>query len=336
MTTKIPKLDQYFELAKEHKASDLFITSGSVPALKINGDIVFIEGASEVQRDMAEKYLIDLLSPVQKEHFEANLDIDFSLSMEKLGRFRVNGFLNNAGVGMVFRFIPDMIPAFESLGLPEVIHKFTNLKNGLVLVTGTTGSGKSTTLASLIQEINLKKRKHILTIEDPIEFVYSSAKSLVNQREVYTNTANFQAALHSALREAADVILVGEMRDPETVALALEAAETGALVFATLHTSGTAKAVDRIIDMFPFEKQNQIRSSLSLSLQAVVWQELLKKKDKTGRVAACEVLTNNSEVSNMIRKNATHQIPNAIETGARDGMVTMKQSLALLKEQGMI
>lgn len=333
---RIPRLEQYLQLAIEHRASDLLIAAGSKPALKIFGDVIFIEGAAVVTKDMAEKYLLDMLSPEQKEHFEANLDIDFSLQLEDFGRFRANAFLNKDGVGIVLRLIPSVIPAFDELALPEVVRKFVNFKNGLVLLTGTTGSGKSTTLASLIQEINHKKKKHIVTIEDPIEFVYQNEKSLVNQREIYTNTQNFHSALRSAVREAADVILVGEMRDPETVALALEAAETGALVFSTLHTSGTAKSIDRIIDMFPFEKQNQVRSSLSLSLQAIVWQELLKKKDKTGRVVASEVLINTSEVASMIRKNVTHQIGNAIETGSKDGMVTMKQSLDKLKEEGLL
>ncbi len=332
----IPKLDQYFKLAIEHHASDIFITTGSKPALKINGDIVFVEGAPVVAAPMAEKYLIDILPLDHKQQFEENLDLDFSYHCEPYGRYRVNAFLNKDGIGIVFRPIPDSIPTLEELFLPETINKFVTYKHGLVIVTGPTGSGKTTTLAALINEINTKKKKHIVTIEDPIEFIHDSQKSVVNQREVYNNTHSFYNALKSALREAADVILIGEIRDAETTALALEAAETGALVFATLHTSGAAKAVDRIVDIFPFEKQNQIRSTLALSLKAVVWQELLKRKDKKGRVVATEILVNNSEIASMIRKGVTHQIPSAMQTGGKDGMVTMEKSLEKLKDAGLI
>lgn len=331
-----PTLEQYFQLAREHKASDIIIASGSRPSLKINGDIVYIEGAPIVSKDLAEQYFLTIATGEQKEHFQNNLDIDFALRHGKHGRFRVNAFLNKDGIGMSFRPIPENVPLIDELLLPEIVKKFVNFKHGLVIVTGATGSGKSTSLAALVQEINNKKRKHIVTIEDPIEFVYESGKSVINQREVYSNTRDFHTALKAALREAADVILVGEMRDPETMSLALEAAETGSLVLATLHTSGAAKAIDRIVDIFPFEKQNQIRSSLALSLKAVVWQELLKRKDKKGRIVACEVLVNNSEVSAMIRKGLTHQLPSAIETGAKDGMITMEQTLKKLKGEDLI
>jgi len=331
-----PTLDQYFKLAIEHRASDIIVATGSRPALKLYGDVLFIEGAPVVSKELAETYFLSISTPEQKEHFQNNLDLDFGFQHPEYGRFRVNAFVNKDGIALIFRPIPSAIPTLDMLGLPEVVKKFTAFKHGLVIVTGATGSGKSTTLAALIQEINSKKKKHIVTIEDPIEFVYTSEKSIVNQREVYNNTRDFHTPLKAALREATDVILVGEMRDPETVSLVLEAAETGALVFATLHTSGAAKAIDRIIDIFPFEKQNQIRSSLALSLKAIVWQELLKRKDKKGRIAACEVLVNNSEVASMIRKGLTHQLPSAIETGAKDGMVTMKQSLDKLKGEELI
>jgi twitching motility protein PilT len=331
-----PTLDQYFKLAIDHKASDVIITTGSRPALKLHGDVLFIEGAPVVSKELAETYFLSISTSEQKEHFQNNLDLDFGFQHPEYGRFRVNAFVNKDGIALIFRPIPEEIPTLDTLGLPEVVKKFTAFKHGLVIVTGATGSGKSTTLAAIVQEINNKKKKHIITIEDPIEFVYTSEKSIVNQREVYSNTRDFHTPLKAALREATDVILVGEMRDPETVSLVLEAAETGALVFATLHTSGAAKAIDRIIDIFPFEKQNQIRSSLALSLKAIVWQELLKRKDKKGRIAACEVLVNNSEVSSMIRKGLTHQLPSAIETGAKDGMVTMKQTLDTLKEEELI
>lgn len=332
----IPKITQYFKLARDYKASDILLCAGSVPALKIRGDIHFLQGAPALTGDNTEEYLLQIVNDAQKERFEATMDLDFSYHDSEFGRYRVNAFLNKDGVGIIFRPISETVPEIETLGLPKIVSEFPHYKNGLVVVTGTVGSGKSTTLASVMQVINRSEQKHIITIEDPIEFVFRNDKSIINQREVYDNTQNFHMALRASLREAPDVLLVGEMRDPETVSLAVEAAETGILVFATLHTSGAAKAVDRMIDMFDSAQQNQIRSSLSVSLRAVVWQELLKTKDGQGRVPACEVLVGNSEVASMIRKNVTHQIPSAMETGMADGMVTMDQSMERLKAEGRI
>lgn len=333
---KTPKLTQYFELAKTHHASDIFIVTGAQPSLKVNGDVAPIEGAPFMTPELTESYLVEILTEDQKKYFEEHLDLDFSYVDSSFGRYRVNAFVNKNGVGMIFRPIAEQAPQLADLHLPEVVSRFPSLKNGLVVITGTVGSGKSTTLAAIINEINKNRRAHVVTIEDPIEFLHESKKSLINQREVYAHTETFYSALRSALRQAVDVILIGEMRDPETLELALEAAETGVLVFATLHTSGAVKAIDRIIDMFPSHKQNQVRSSLSTSLKAVVWQDLLKRKDKQGRIVASEVLINNSAVSNMIRKEMTHQIPSAIEMGGADGMVTMEQSLKKLQEQGLL
>lgn len=330
------QLDKIFRTAVQYKASDIYITTGAKPILRINGDLIAIEEHAIFSKKMAEEYLLEILNDKQKEEFAHTLDLDFSLEVPTIARFRVNLFVQRKGIAANFRVIPENVQTLDELGLPDQIRQICKSEGGLVLVTGSTGSGKSTTLAAMISEINHDKAKHIITIEDPIEFVHENAKCIIDQREVGTHTLSFQRALKSALREDPDVILVGEMRDLETIALALTAAETGHLVFATLHTNGAATSVDRIIDAFPTNQQNQIRMQLGSSLRAVIWQSLMKTRDGNGRVAGLEIMMSNSAVANMIRKNKTFQLNSAIETGSKEGMQTMKKSVTDLLEAGII
>ncbi len=330
------QLDKIFKTAVQYKASDVYITTGTKPILRINGNLISIEEHPVLSKKMAEDYLSEILSDKQKEEFSRTLDLDFSLEVPGVSRFRVNMFVQRKGIGACFRVIPENVHTLEELGLPDKLKEIAVTDLGLVIVTGATGSGKSTTLAAMLNEVNSKDARHIITIEDPIEYVHENVKSVIDQREVGTHTLSFQKALRSALREDPDVILVGEMRDLETIALALTAAETGHLVFATLHTNGAAASIDRIIDAFPTNQQNQIRMQLAGSLKAVVWQTLLKTKDGNGRVAGLEIMINNNAVANMIRKNKTHQLNSAIETGFKEGMQTMKKSITELLEAGII
>ncbi len=330
------KLEKIFRTAIQYKASDIFISTGVKPTLRINGDLVKIEEHPVLTKKMAEEYLLEILTPEQKKEFEQSLDIDFSLEIETIARFRVNMFVQRKGIAAVFRSIPESVISMDELGLPAQMKKVTNFKNGLVIVTGPSGSGKTTTLSSMINEINRTQRKHIITIEDPIEYVHKDNLAVVQQREVGIHTHSFQKALRSALRENPDIILVGEMRDLETIQLAITAAETGHLVFGTLHTMGCADSVNRIIDSFPANQQNQIRTQLAESLRAVFWQTLIKTRDEKGRVAAFEIMFNNSAIANMIRKGATHQINSVIETSTKEGMQTMKKSVSDLYHAGLI
>jgi twitching motility protein PilT len=330
------QLDKIFRTAVQYKASDIYITSGNKPILRINGDLIAIEEHPPLTKKMAEELLLEIMTEEQKNYFIKNLDLDLSLDIPSIARFRVNLFVQRKGMGGVFRLIPETVYSLDELGLPETLKQITQQTNGLVIVTGPTGSGKSTTLAAMLNEVNETSAQHIITIEDPIEFVHENKKSIIEQREVKTHTLSFARALRSALREDPDVILLGEMRDLETISLAITAAETGHLVFATLHTSGAAKSIDRIIDAFPFEQQNQIRAQLSESLRAIIWQNLVKTKDGKGRVAPLEILINNSGIANMIRKGKTHQINSAIETGFREGMQTMKKAVTDLLEADII
>lgn len=330
------QLEKIFRTALQYKASDIYITTGCKPILRINGDLVTIEEHPVLTKKMAEDYLLEIMTEEQKKYFAQNLDLDFALDIESIARFRVNMFVQRKGIAAVFRTIPEVVYSLDELGLPEQLKKIPQFKNGLVIVTGPTGSGKSTTMAAVLNEINVNSAQHIITIEDPIEFVHENKKSIFEQREVKSNTRSFPNALKSALREDPDVIYIGEMRDLETISLAITAAETGQLVLATLHTSGAAKSIDRIIDAFPFEQQNQIRSQLSESLRAVVWQNLLKTKDGKGRIAALEIMFNNNAIANMIRKAKTHQVDSAIETGFKEGMQTMKKSITDLLEADLI
>lgn len=310
----------------EAGASDLHVSSGSHPMVRVNGRMKRLNLPILTLEEL-QNLVFSVMNEVQKEMFEKNLEIDFSTKLSNDVRFRVNAFNQINGIAAAFRVIPNEIKQYEELHLPEVLKKLTTKEKGLILVTGPTGSGKSTTLATMIDSINDNRACHIITIEDPIEFVHRSKNSLINQRELGHDTWSFTAALRSALREDPDVILVGEMRDLETVSLALTAAETGHLVFATLHTGSCTKSIDRIIDMFPKEQQQQVRSMLSESLEAVVAQTLLPTKDGKGRVPAVEIMIANSAVRNLIREEKTYQIPSVIQAGSKEGMQTRDQSL---------
>jgi len=315
-------------------ASDLHLSSGEPPMLRIHGDMKRLDHAS-LTKEQVHTMAFDVMTDNNRRIFQEKLDIDFSFELGTLARFRVNVFVQRKGEGAVFRTIPTKVQTLEELGMPPILKEVCKKERGLVLVTGPTGSGKSTTLAAMIDYINENWETHILTVEDPIEFVHSSKKSLVNQREVGPHTHSFAGALRGALREDPDVILVGELRDLETISLALTAAETGHLVFATLHTSSAPKTVDRVIDAFPAGQQNQVRAMFSESLEAVITQTLCKKKSG-GRIAACEVLVGTTAVRNLIRENKIHQIPSTMQTGQKLGMQTLDMSLQDLVARGLI
>ncbi len=318
------------------RASDVLLSSGSHPSFKVDGDIVYLEEYEKYTDEILREELYSTMTASQKEEFNREHELDFSIELKGFSRFRVNCFIQKEGISAVFRPIPTEIPLFEDLWLPHQIKEFAHKRGGLVLVTGTVWSGKSTTLASLINEINLTEKKHIITVEDPIEYSYKSMLSLIEQREVGEDTHSFDNGLKYALRQAPDVIMVWEMRDLATFRLALRAAETGSLVFATLHTSGAARTVARIIDMFPWDEKEIVRQQVSDSLLWVVWQALLKKKGWKWRVAAIEVMVNNKWISNLIRKGLVHQIDSSIEIGRSDGMVPMKDSLDHLLKEDLI
>lgn len=330
------KLAKIFRTAVQYHASDLYIATGVKPTLRINGELIPIAEHPELTKKMAEEYLLEILTADQKKRFEQSLDMDFSLEIETIGRFRVNMFVQRKGISAVFRLISEKVLTMDELGLPTQMKKVTNFQNGLVIVTGPTGCGKTTTLAAMINEINRNQKKHIITIEDPIEYTHQNNQSVIQQREVGNHTHSFKTAIRSALREAPDVILLGEMRDLETIQQAITAAETGHLVFATLHTRGAANSVNRIIDSFPTEQQNQVKSQISESLKAVFWQNLIKTKDGKGRIAGIEMMFVNNAIGNLIRKGATHQINSVIETSQKEGMQTMKKSVEDLLQAGLI
>ncbi len=318
----------------QNKASDLHLSAGEAPMVRIHGDITRID-MPPLTAEETHRLVFDVMNDQQRRIFQEKLEIDFAFALDETLRFRVNAFCQNRGEGAVFRSIPHKIPSFADLNLPPVLRTFAEQDKGLVLVTGPTGSGKSTTLAAMIDHINESFPGHILTLEDPIEFVHKSKRCLVNQREVGSNTLSFNNALKSALREDPDVILVGELRDLETVSLALTAAETGHLVFATVHTSSAPKTVDRLIDVFPTAQQAQIRTMLSESLVGVATQALLPKIGG-GRAAAIEILVATPAVRNLIRENKTYQIPSAMQVGAKSGMVTMDAALMDLVTKGLV
>jgi len=319
----------------ENGASDLHITVNLPPTVRIHGDCEQMN-YPPLNREMSRDLVYAIMNDKQRARFEEFNDIDFSLDFGSRGRFRVNAFMGREGVGAVLRVIPSQIKSVEELGIPQVISKMADFERGLVLVTGPTGSGKSTTLAALIDQINQTRRGHILTVEDPIEFVHPHKKCVVNQREVGPHTNSFASALRAALREDPDVILVGEMRDLETISLAVSAAETGHLVFGTLHTSSAAQTIDRIIDVFPAHQQSQIRAQLSESIRGVVAQTLLKTASGKGRAAAVEVLVSTPAVRNLIREGKTFQLPSVIQTGVKEGMQTIEQSLSELVINGRV
>ncbi len=319
----------------KNKASDLHISTGLPPMIRVHGDVRRINLPAANQEQVFDM-ITDVMNDNQRKIFQQNLETDFSFELPNIARFRVNAFMSNRGPAAVFRTIPSTVLTLEQLQAPKVFEKISDTPRGLVLVTGPTGSGKSTTLAAMINYINENHPAHILTIEDPIEFVHQSKKALVNQRELHQHTHSFANALKSALREDPDVILVGEMRDPETIGLALTAAETGHLVFGTLHTTGAAKTVDRIVDVFPAGEKEMVRSMLSESLRAVISQTLLKTKDGSGRVAAHEIMLSTPAVRNLIRENKIAQIGSVMQTGQQHGMQTLDQCLQNLVRRNQI
>jgi twitching motility protein PilT len=326
---------QLLRFAIQNNASDLHLSPLNPPIIRVHGDMKRIK-ADPLQSDDIRTMLYSVMTEDQRADFERELELDFAVAYGEKARFRVNAFTTRTGTAAVFRSIPSLIPTMEELELPPVMRRFAQLERGLILVTGPTGSGKSTTLASLINHINENEGRHIITIEDPVEFFHTSKKSLVNHRELGADTKSFARALKSALREDPDVVLVGEMRDYETIALALTAAETGHLVFGTLHSSSAAKTIDRIIDAFPTGDKEMIRSMLASSLQGVVAQTLLKKADGSGRVGAFEILVGTNAVRNLIRENQIAQMYSMIQTGARYGMITMEDAINGLLEQGLV
>jgi twitching motility protein PilT len=330
------ELVEVLKVAVQTGASDIHLVIGKPPMMRLNGEIAEIPGFPKINGDESKRLIYSILYEEQRAKFEENWELDCSFAVAGLSRFRVNVLLQKNGVEAVMRVITSKIPTPEQLRLPDAVVKFSDLPRGLVLVTGPTGSGKSTTLAAIMEMINQKMTGHILTVEDPIEFVYDSKKAIFRQREVGQNTKSFTAALKSALRQDPDVILVGEMRDLETISLAITAAETGHLCFGTLHTQDCPSTIDRIIDVFPPHQQSQIRVQLAVTLQGVVSQILVPRKDGEGRVAAREVMITTPAISNLIREGKTHMIYGAIDTGAKFGMIPMDKALADLVKQDII
>ncbi len=319
----------------KNKASDLHLSAGLPPMIRVHGDMRKINLPS-LSHEETHAMIYDIMSDAQRKQYEDTFECDFSFEIKGVSRFRVNAFKQNRGAGAVFRSIPSTVLTLEELNAPAVFKTIADQPRGIVLVTGPTGSGKSTTLAAMIDYLNEGTQSHILTIEDPIEFVHESKKSLVNQREVGPQTQSFKNALKSALREDPDIILVGELRDLETISLALTAAETGHLVFGTLHTSSAAKTIDRVIDVFPAAEKEMVRAMLSESLRAVISQSLLKKSNGTGRVAAHEIMIGTPAIRNLIRENKVAQMYSMIQTGTQFGMQTLDQCLLELVRTGQV
>jgi len=320
------QIDAFFKLMNEQGASDLHLISGQQPVLRIQGELERVK-YKPLDNDNLKSMLYEIAAEEKIKIFEESGDVDFAYEIPGLARYRANFFQQKYGVGAVFREIPSTILTCEQLGLPPVVKRLSTLPRGLVLVTGPTGSGKSTTLAAVVDEANRSRKDHILTIEDPIEFVHQSQKAVVNHREVGLHTRSFSAALRGALREDPDIIMVGEMRDLETITLAIEASATGHLVFATLHTTSAAKTVDRVIEVFPVSQQEQVRNTLADGLRAVVAQTLFKRIDMKGRVAALEIMIANPAVRNLIREGKTFQIPSMIQTGKKYGMQSLDDAI---------
>jgi len=328
-------INKLLEYSLDSGASDLHLSVGSVPMVRINGTMRPLDMDPLLEDDM-ESIIPQVMDEDQIQVFQEKKEIDFSASLDGKGRFRVNFFNQVKGLAGVFRTIPEVVKDSEELGIPPVLMNLALLDRGLVLLTGPTGSGKSTTLAAMVDHINIKRKCHIITIEDPVEYYHYTKESLINQRELGANTHSFANAMRAALREDPDVILVGEMRDLETISLALTAAETGHLVLSTLHTSSAVKTIDRIIDIFPPGQKGQIRSMLSESLEAVIAQKLLLTKDGKSRVPACEVMIATTAIRNLIREDRIYQIPSIIQSGGVEGMQSLDQDLQRLVTQGSI
>ena len=329
------KIDYYLEEALKHGSSDLHFVSGDPVRARIHGNLqTLLE--EKVTTDIVQDALFEVMDGTTKRAFEKDEAADFAYEITGVSRFRVNAFRHLNGIGAIFRAIPSQALTLEELDMPRVIHDLCKQTSGMILVTGKTGSGKSTTLAAMIDSMNKARKGHILTIEDPIEFVHTTKSSLVSQREIGVHSSSFAAALHSALREDPDVILVGEMRDLETISIAVTAAEMGILVMGTLHTNGAGQTVDRIVNTFPADKQNHIRTMLSTSLRGVISQQLLATQDRPGRVAALEIMVNTSAVANLIRQGKLDQLETAMQSGSQVGMQTMDSALMDLVKKGRV
>jgi twitching motility protein PilT len=331
------RIDSFLRLVVDQRASDLHFHGGNPPIIRHNGDLVPLP-FRQLSAEEASRFVHEIMTQEQQDTFARNYECDFAYSLEGIGRFRASVFRQSGGVGAVFRVIPSTVPTFDSLGLPNVIRKFCSYQNGLVLITGPTGSGKTTTLAALIHEINQTQRRHIITVEDPIEFVHSPLKSVVTQRQIGTHAVTFAQAHRSALRESPDVLVVGELRDYETVSLALSAAETGVLVFGTLHANSAPKAIDRMLSVCSDEGREHARSSLSVLLRGVVSQHLCRKSSGDGRIAALEILLQNPAISNLIRENKLHQLAGYLQSQdpMSTGMQSLDTALLLYVRQGVI
>lgn len=328
-------IKQYLQHVVDTNASDLHLISGIPPTLRVEGELSALPNSGLITSDQIDELLKQVLTSEQYERLKVNKELDFSLAFSEKARFRVNAYTQKGTLGAAFRRIPLVIPQIDSLGLPKILHSFTNLRQGLVLVTGPTGHGKSTSLAAMIDEINRTRAAHIVTIEDPVEFVFKPAKSIISQREMRSDTHSWEIALRSVLREDPDVVLVGEMRDYETIAAALTVAETGHLVFATLHTNSAAQTIDRIVDVFPEEQQGQVKLQLSNVIEAVFSQRLVQGTSKS-RVVAYEVMLGTTAIKTSIREGKTHQIESVLETSQEAGMSTIERSLSDLVKRGLV
>jgi twitching motility protein PilT len=330
------KIQQLFKLMVDSGGSDLHLTAGTPPGIRINGTIVKAKTGSLIVED-TKRLVYQILTNEQINEFEKNLELDFSFGIKSLARFRANVFYSRGGVAAVFRQIPSIIPDFKALNLPNVLIEMTDVSNGLILVTGPTGSGKSTTLAALIDRLNANENGHIITLEDPIEFVHQHKGCLVNQREIGGDTLNFSKAIKSLLRQDPDIVLVGELRDAETIEAALTIAETGHLVFGTLHTNSAVQTINRVVNVFPSDEQDQIRTLLSFVLQGVVAQQLIPKTFEPGRICSMEIMRTTPAISNLIREDKIHQIYSQMQIGQeKSGMITMNQSLKRFVDNGVI
>ncbi len=330
------KIQQLFKLMVDSGASDLHLTAGTPPGMRVNGEMIKVKCPSLNSED-TKRLIYQVLTEEQKSTFEKEMELDFSFGIKGLARFRANVFYSKGCVAAVFRQIPSVIPDFKALNLPNILLSMTDISNGLILVTGPTGSGKSTTLAAMIDRLNQNEAGHIITLEDPIEFVHNHKNCIVNQREMGTDSQNFSHALKSLLRQDPDIVLVGELRDAETIEAALTIAETGHLVFGTLHTNSAVQTINRIINVFPADKQEQTRTLLSFVLQGVIAQQLIKKSFESGRFAALEVMIPTPAIRNLIRENKIHQLYSQMQIGQeKSGMITMNQSLKNAVEKGLI